>query len=49
VVHLPDVKQKLFEIGADPVGSSPAELHRVVRTELKNWATVIRDAGLKPE
>ncbi|MGE5523052.1 MAG: Bug family tripartite tricarboxylate transporter substrate binding protein [Rhodospirillaceae bacterium] len=48
-VHLPDVRQKLIENGADPVGSSPEELDRVVKTELKSWATVIRDAGLKAE
>jgi tripartite-type tricarboxylate transporter receptor subunit TctC len=42
VVHLPAVKQKLLEQGADPVGSSPEELERVVRTELKRWAEVIR-------
>jgi tripartite-type tricarboxylate transporter receptor subunit TctC len=49
VVHLPEVKQKLLEQGADPVGSSPEELERVVRTELQNWAIVIRDAGIKAE
>jgi tripartite-type tricarboxylate transporter receptor subunit TctC len=49
VVHLPEVKQKLIEQGADPVGSSPEELDRVVKSELKTWAAVIRDAGIKPE
>ena len=49
VVHLPEVKQRLLEQGADPVGSSPEELERVVRSELKNWATVIRDARIKAE
>src|SRR5258706_93172 len=49
VVQLPEVKQKLIEQGADPVGGSPEELDRVVKTELKSWAAVIRDAGIKPE
>jgi tripartite-type tricarboxylate transporter receptor subunit TctC len=49
VVHLPEVKQKLIEQGADPVGGSPEELESVVRTELKTWAAVIRAAGIKPE
>ena len=49
VVHLPEVKQRLLEQGADPVGSSPQELERVVRTELKSWAAVIREAGIKLE
>src|SRR5256885_6130008 len=49
VLHLPEVRQKLLEQSADPVGSSPEELGRVVRTELKRWAAVIRDAGIKLE
>ena len=47
VVHLPEVKQKLLEQGADSVGSTPEELERVVKAELKRWAQVIRDAGIK--
>jgi tripartite-type tricarboxylate transporter receptor subunit TctC len=49
VLHLPEVKQKLLEQSADPVGSSPEELGRVVRAELKRWGEVIREAGIKPE
>jgi tripartite-type tricarboxylate transporter receptor subunit TctC len=45
----PEVKQKLLEQSADPVGSTPEELGRVVMTELKRWSTVIREAGIKPE
>jgi tripartite-type tricarboxylate transporter receptor subunit TctC len=49
VVGLPEVKQKLLEQGADAVGSSPEELERLVKSELKTWAAVIREAGIKPE
>jgi len=49
VVQLPEVKEKLIGQSADPVGSSPEELDRVVKSELKSWAAVIRDAGIKPE
>ena len=49
VVHLPEVKQRLLEQGADPVGSSSEALEGVVRTELKSWAAVIRSAGIKLE
>jgi len=48
-VHLPEVKQKLLDQGADPVGSSQEELRRVVETELKSWAAVIRNSGIKAE
>jgi tripartite-type tricarboxylate transporter receptor subunit TctC len=49
VVHLPDVKQKLLEQGADSIGSTPEELDKVVKAELKRWADVIRDAGIRLE
>ncbi len=49
VLHAPEVKQRLLEQSADPVGSSPEELDRVVKSELKSWAAVIREAGIKLE
>jgi tripartite-type tricarboxylate transporter receptor subunit TctC len=49
VVRLPEMKQKLLEQGADSVGSSSDELDRVVKTELRRWAQVIRDAAIKLE
>ena len=48
-VQLPDVKQKLLEQGADVVGGTPEELDQVVKAELRRWADVIRDAGIKLE
>ncbi|TMH41034.1 MAG: tripartite tricarboxylate transporter substrate binding protein [Betaproteobacteria bacterium] len=49
VVQLPEVKQKLVEQSADPVGSTPQELARIVKLELKRWAEVIAKAGIKGE
>jgi len=46
-IQLPDVKQKLLEQGGDTVGSTPEELDRVVKGELRKWAEVIRDAKIK--
>ena len=46
-VKLPEVRAKLIEQTGDPVASSPAELDRVVRAELKKWAEVIRSAKIK--
>jgi tripartite-type tricarboxylate transporter receptor subunit TctC len=46
-VQTPDVKQKLLEQGGDPVASTPEELDRVVKTELRKWAEVIREAHIK--
>ena len=47
VVQIPELRQKLIEQTADPVASSPEELDRVVKTELKKWAEVVRSAKIK--
>ena len=47
VILLPEMKQKLLEQGADPVGSGAEELDRVVKSELKRWAAVIREANIR--
>ena len=49
VIELPDVKRKLLEQGGDTVGSTPEELDRVVKAELRKWAEVIRDAKIRIE
>jgi tripartite-type tricarboxylate transporter receptor subunit TctC len=49
VVNVPEVKQKLLEQGGDAVGSSSAELDRVVKVELSKWREVISQAGIKLE
>lgn len=43
----PEMRQKLQEMGADPVGNSPDEAAAHIRRESEKWATVIRQAGLK--
>ncbi len=48
-IQLPEVKQKLLEQGGDTVGSSPEELGRIVKDELRKWAEVISAAKIKLE
>jgi len=49
VVQLPEVKEKLLQQGAAAVSSTPDELDRVVREEIKLWANVVKAAGIKSE
>jgi tripartite-type tricarboxylate transporter receptor subunit TctC len=49
VLQIADVRHKLLEQGADPVGSTPEELDRVVKNELARWAQLIRQANIKVE
>jgi hypothetical protein len=41
------IKRKPWRAGEDTVGSTPEELDRVVKGELRKWAAVIRDAKIK--
>ena len=49
VVQLPDVRARLIEQTGDPVASSPEELERVVKSDLKKWAEVIQAAKIRVE
>jgi tripartite-type tricarboxylate transporter receptor subunit TctC len=44
---LPEVRQRLDELGLDPIGNSPAEFAAVIRAEIPQWAAVIKGAGIK--
>ena len=48
VLAIPDVRQKLFDLGLDVIGGSPAEFADVIERELPQWAKVIKAAGIKP-
>ncbi len=43
----PDVQDKLRELSANPIGSTPEVLAAQVNSELQKWAPVIRSIGLK--
>jgi tripartite-type tricarboxylate transporter receptor subunit TctC len=47
VLAMPEVRRSLENQGLDVIGSSPAELAEVIRTELPYWAKVIKEAGIK--
>src|ERR1700736_4653143 len=46
---LPDVRERLREQGAEAVGNSSTELATHVTAEIPKWATLAREAGVKPE
>jgi tripartite-type tricarboxylate transporter receptor subunit TctC len=46
-VQMPDVREKLSSLGADPVGSTPEQFAAHIQAETKKWAKVIKDANVK--
>ena len=49
LLALPDVKQRLNDLGLDPAGSTPEQLAAFVQSEIAKWGKVIRDSGIKSE
>ena len=47
VLAQPDVKLKLFNTGAESVGSTPDELGAMVKSEIARMGKVIKDAGIR--
>ena len=47
--HSPDIKQKLLDQGAEPVGNTPDEFQKQLRSEVATWADVVKAAGAKAE
>ena len=49
ILALPDIKERLKQLGSEGVGNSPDEFARFVRAESAKYAKAIRDAGVKVE
>ncbi len=47
ILKLPDVSKRISELGAEPVGSTPAEFTALIKSEIAKWAKVIKDANVE--
>jgi tripartite-type tricarboxylate transporter receptor subunit TctC len=43
----PELRERLTNDGADPIGSTPEEFAALIRTEIARWAQVIKISGAK--
>lgn len=43
----PDIRQRLIDQGAEPVGNSPEEFAKIYREELTRWAEVVKVSGAR--
>jgi tripartite-type tricarboxylate transporter receptor subunit TctC len=49
IMALPEVRQKIEDMGALPGGGSSADLDAFTRSEISKWAKVIKDGNIKPD
>ena len=45
IVKIPDVRERLAGLGAEPVGNSPDEFAAYCRSELAKWAKIVKASG----
>ena len=45
--HSPDIRQKLVDQGAEPLGNTPEEFNRMLKQEVATWAAVVKASGAK--
>ncbi|BEP64407.1 tripartite tricarboxylate transporter substrate binding protein (plasmid) [Variovorax sp. V213] len=49
ILKEPATRQRLTQLGADPVGGSPDEFGKFIRAESDRWSGVVRAANVTPE
>jgi tripartite-type tricarboxylate transporter receptor subunit TctC len=49
VLQMPDVRERLDGMGAEPSGETPAELAKRIKIEYERWGEVVRKANIKAD
>lgn len=47
IIHSPEFSKVLTGEGATPVGNTPAEFDTIIRTDIKKWAKIIQETGIR--
>jgi tripartite-type tricarboxylate transporter receptor subunit TctC len=42
-------RDKMFEIGSDPIGDTPEQFRATVLHDIQRWSKIVKDAGIKAE
>ena len=45
----PDTRQRLLDLGAEPVGNTPEEFGKLLREEVARWAEVVKISGARAD
>lgn len=49
ILQLPDVKERLLALGAEPAPTTPGGFDAHIRAEVTKYRKIVQDAGIKPE
>ena len=49
ILQLPDVRERLLGLGAEPAPNTPDEFDAYIRAEVAKFRKIVQDAGIKPE
>jgi tripartite-type tricarboxylate transporter receptor subunit TctC len=49
VLKMPDVKERLENVGFELVGGTPEAFGAYIKTEIQKWAKVVKASGIKAE
>ena len=49
IIRKPEVAARFVELGADPVGNTPAEFARQIESDIIMWAKVVKEAGIRAD
>ena len=49
ILNLPEVRERLIGLGAEPVGDSPEQFAQFIKAEAAKWGKLVRALGLKIE
>ncbi|HEU5297521.1 MAG TPA: tripartite tricarboxylate transporter substrate binding protein [Burkholderiaceae bacterium] len=49
IVKLPDVRERMTQLGIEPEGGTPEEFARVIASEIPQWTAVARDNQIKAD
>jgi tripartite-type tricarboxylate transporter receptor subunit TctC len=47
IVNLPDVRQRIIDMGGEPVANSSAEFDAFQKAEMARWAKIVKQAGIE--
>ena len=47
IINMPDVREKLIALGAEPVGDTPEQFSAYVKAEVVKWSDVVKKSGAK--